>query len=238
LIAIISITLSPIAFNRLVRSTEAERERVLIVGCRQSGDQLLRRLRQHRLKTLFICDDDQRQGSPDSPSWTQAELAEVLQAAEIDQAKAVVAIEQNDDHNLQICRMARQMFGIRNVIAWVHEPSRNVNFRKLRVRIMNPAYDSVPIMESMVLNPDAFSISADVDETQAVREIKLRNTHYIGRRLNNVAMPGDVGLLMIERSGDILVPDRETKLRANDTITLVGAEDAVDEVARLLAWRP
>jgi Trk K+ transport system NAD-binding subunit len=102
---------------------------------------------------------------------------------------------------------------------------------------MNPAQASVLIMESLVLNPHAFSITADIDETQTVREIKLENTHYSGRRLENAALPGDVALLMIERSGDILIPDRETELRANDTITLVGPENAVDQAARQLAWR-
>lgn len=237
LIAIITVTLSPIIFNRLVQSTEPERERVIIVGCRQSGGQLLRRLRDHGLETRFICDDDERVKSSKAPFWTRARLAEVLQAAEIERAKAIVAIEENDEDNLLICRLVRRMYGVQNVIAWVHEPARNTSFRKLGVRIMNPAYASVLIMESMVLNQDAFSITADVDETQTVREIKLRNTHYVGRRLEDVNLPGEVALLMIERSDDFLVPDRETKLKANDTITLVGAEDAVDEASRLLAWR-
>lgn len=93
LIAIITVTLSPIIFNRLVRSTEPERARVIIVGCRPSGEQLLRRLRDHGLKAFFICEDKERYEISDGQTWTRAKLADTLQAAEIDQAKAVVAIE-------------------------------------------------------------------------------------------------------------------------------------------------
>jgi trk system potassium uptake protein TrkA len=237
LIAIITVTLSPVFFNRMMRSAEPERERVVIVGCRQLGEQLAIRLQDHGLETFSICDDAERHKGPDGQSWTRATLAEALQAARLDQAKAVVAVEQSDADNLQICRLARRMFGVQNVIAWVQEPARNASFRELGVRVMNPAYASILIMESLVLNQHAFSISADVDETQTVRDIKLQNAHYIGRRLDSVTLPGEVAMLMIERGGDILVPDLETKLRANDTITLVGAEDAVDETARLFAWR-
>ena len=53
--------------------------------------------------------------------------------------------------------------------------------------------------------------------------------------LNDLMLPGDVTVLMIERGGDILIPDRETALRANDTVTLVGADTDVDDAARLFA---
>jgi trk system potassium uptake protein TrkA len=237
LIAIITVIVSPVVFNRLMQSAEPERETVVIVGCRPLGEQLSLRLRDHGLDTLFICDDDRRDQGSDGQVWTRATLVQALQAAKLDQAKAVVAIEQNDGDNLQVCRLARGVFGVANVIAWVQDPSRNASFRELGVRVMNPAYASVLIMESLVLNQHAFSISNDVDETQTVRDIKLQNSHYVGRRLDNITLPGAVAMLMIERSGDILVPDLETRLRANDTITLVGGEDDVDEAARLLAQR-
>jgi Trk K+ transport system NAD-binding subunit len=102
---------------------------------------------------------------------------------------------------------------------------------------MNPAHASVLILENLALKPHAFSITADIDETQTVCEIKLENVHYTSRRLENAALPDDIALLMIERSGDILIPDREAEMRANDTIALVGSEEAVDQAARQLAWR-
>jgi Trk K+ transport system NAD-binding subunit len=100
---------------------------------------------------------------------------------------------------------------------------------------MNPAYSNVLILASMVLNPDVYSITPDVDETQEVREIKLQNRYFINRRLTDLNLPDEVTVLMIERGGNSLVPDQETSLQANDTITLVGIGNGVDEVARLFA---
>lgn len=42
-------------------------------------------------------------------------------------------------------------------------------------------------------------------------------------------------VLMIDRGGDLVVPDQETILRANDTLTLVGSDGDIDEAIRLFA---
>ena len=42
-------------------------------------------------------------------------------------------------------------------------------------------------------------------------------------------------VLMIERGGEIIVPDRDTTLRPNDVVTLVGSAVEVDQAARLFA---
>jgi trk system potassium uptake protein TrkA len=144
-------------------------------------------------------------------------------------------MEENDERNLRICRMARQVYGVEHIVSWVRDPAQNHRFRRLGAQIVNPAYSTVLILESMVLSPDAFSMRADVDEAREVREIKLQNRELVGQRLQDLALPGDVIVLMIERAGNILVPDRETVLQANDVVTLVGGDGDVDSAARLFA---
>ncbi len=240
LVAIITCTLSPIIFNRLVPEQSRGRDRVLVVGSRKSAALLTRRLREHDLNALLICgDEDQHRqalalGIP-SICHSCDTLSSALREAKIDQAKAVVAMEENDEDNLRICRMARQVYRVENVVSWVRDPAQNIRFRSLGVRVVNPAYSTVLIMESMVLSPDAFSMTLDVDELREVREVKLQNRDLIGRRLSELNLPGDVIVLMIERGGDILIPDRETALRANDTLTLVGADGDLDIAVRLFA---
>lgn len=236
LIAIITITISPVIFNKLVQAREPDQDGVIIIGCRHKGEPLLHRLQEHGLGVNFICEDE---GSERTQGmiWSRQQLSEVMQQADIDRVKTVVAVEDNDEDNLLICRLAKQKYGKDNVVAWVQEPTRNDSFRKLGAKIMNPAFASVLMMESLVMNPDFFSITEDVDEAGAVREIKLQNRFYANRRIINISLPGKAVMMMIERGGDVLVPDRETRLKANDTITLVGPADDVDEAARALAFR-
>ncbi len=240
LVAIITCTLSPILFNRLVPEQVVERDRVLVIGSRKSAALLTRRLREHDLDAILICgDSDQHRqvlalGIP-AVCRPRQSLPNALREADVDRAKAVVAMEERDDENLRICRMARGLYGVENIVSWVRDPAQNERFRRLGVRVVNPAYSTVLIMESMVLSPDAFSLTTGVDEAREVREVKLQNRDLVGQRLSDLVLPGDVIVLMIERRGDILVPDRETALRANDTVTLVGTGSDVDNAARLIA---
>jgi trk system potassium uptake protein TrkA len=238
LVAIITVTISPLLFNWLMPERKP-RDRVIVIGARSDAGPLARRLRDHGLDVSLVCGNggqSQQMQDIDIPIiCSQPTLAEALRQAEIGRARAIVAMEESDERNLRICRMARQIYGVENVIAWVKDPAQNGKFRKLGARLVNPAYSTMLMMVSMVLSPGVYSITPDVDETQEVREIKLQNSRLVGKRLADLGLSGNVMVLMIERGGDVLTPDRETLLRANDTITLAGTGSDVDKVVKLLA---
>jgi trk system potassium uptake protein TrkA len=165
----------------------------------------------------------------------QPTLAEAFRQAGIRRAAAVVAMEASDEDNLRICRMARDIYGVENVVAWVQEPAQNARFRKLGVRLVNPSYSTMLMLESLVLSPSLYSIAPDLDEAHEVREVKLQNAALVGRRVADLGLSGNVTVLSIERGGDVLTPDRETLLRSNDTLTVIGTGSEVDDALRLFA---
>lgn len=240
LVAVITCTLSPVLFNWLVPDRE-NRDRIIIVGSRTSAGLLARRLREHKLNITLVNGDTSDNQQPyvlgDSSIDSQQALSDTLQKARIDRAQAVVAAEKKDEDNLRICRMAREEYGIENVVSWVQNPAHNDSFRELGVRMLNPAYNAVLMMETMVLNPGAFSNIADVDEMLEVREVELRNGKLVNRTLNELTLAGGTIVLMIERDGGIVVPDQvpggEVKLQAGDVITLAGEKEEVDEASQL-----
>lgn len=238
LVAIITVTISPLLFNWLM-PVQKVRDRIVVIGARSNAGPLARRLHDHKLDVVLVCGDvtqGQQMQNVDIPIiCSQPTLAEALRQAEIQRAQTIVAMETSDDKNLRICLMARNIYGVENIIAWVQDPALNARFRNLGARVMNPAYSTMLVMESMALSQSAFSITPDVDEAQKVREVKLQNPHLVGRSISDLGLSGDVMVLTIERRGDVLTPDRETRLRANDTLTLVGTGSDVDDAARLFA---
>jgi Kef-type K+ transport system membrane component KefB/Trk K+ transport system NAD-binding subunit len=230
LIALITCTLSPILFNQLLPQPDDEPDRVIVIGSRPAAGPLTGRLSDHGFEAVHLNGDNHS-----NRSWSQLALLDRLRQAEIDRTQVVVAVEEKDEDNLRICRIARHTFGVANIIAWVQDPTQNDRFRRLRSRVVNPAYSTVLILESMVVNPDIYSIAPDMDEAQEVRDVKLQNPHLVDRRLHDLMLPGDTAVLMIERGGNALVPDQKTRLRANDTLTLVGPKAEVDEAVRYLA---
>jgi Trk K+ transport system NAD-binding subunit len=239
LVAVITCTASPILFNLLSPQTERERGRVIVVGSRTSAGLLVDRLTEHNLDTVLISSGDtkleqQTLVTGESSPWPQQHLLAELREANIEQADALIVMEEKDEDNLRICRIG-QRYKLPNIIARVQDPIQNDRFRKWGARVINPAYSTILMMESMVLNPHAFSIAPDVDEIHEIREIKLQNPYLVGHRVNDLVLPRSVIVLMIERSNEIIVPDRETILRANDTLTLVGAEEEIGEAVQLFA---
>lgn len=230
LIAVITCTVSPIVFSWLTPD-KVERDRIIVVGSRASAGMLAGRLRDHDFETVLISEDD-------SLDDTGKGFSEMLDEAKAGQAHTVVTMRRNDKDNLEICRAAGQDHGVENVISWVQNPALNGAFRDVGARVTNPAYSAVLSIESMVLSPGAFSLTADVDETREVREVRIRRRELQGRALNKLELPGETIVLMIERNGGVIVPDQvtgnELSLRRDDIVTLAGNSEEVKEAIQLL----
>lgn len=234
LVAIITCTLSPLLFNWWVSNMPLPKERVLIIGCRNYAEILWRRLSARGMDVTLVCMDDSREhrSAVRAPAGVrfQAGISAEMRKAGIESAKTVVALGDNDSENFRICRVARHLFNIEHVVAWVQNPVFNSSFRRLGVRLINPAFSAVLMMEGLVLNPEFFKHIGGFDATFDFREIKLKNESFNGRSVKDVDLPADVIVLMIERRGDYIVPEQETRLRLNDRIFLTGPMEKIDAV--------
>ena len=237
LVAIITCTLSPIAFSLLNKKKAENPDQVLIVGDHPMVDFLMQQFKQHglvagnvRLKTLY----EQANGQEDNLDLLpQQILVEALRASGIDQSNTVIVLSEQQDENYRICRLAINYFNIENVISLVKDPVRNSKFRALGVRVVNMIYSTALIIESMALSKDAFSVASDIDEIQEVREVKILNESIHGKRITQIDLPEATSILMLIRGSEMITPDGDTILQKNDIITLVGEEDLVDSALSL-----
>ncbi len=232
LVAVITCTVSPILFGWIAPEQE-ERERIIVIGPRSSAELLTRRLREHEFDTVLI---PAKKINGMSERGPEEIYKDVLAEAGAEKAHTVVAMRHSDKENLRLCRVAHNDYGVENVISWVQNPALNDDFRKCGARVTNPAYSAVLTIESMVLSPGTFSMTADVDEMQEVREVRVTNDGLHGRALDSLSLPGDVIVFMIERDGGVLVPDQtpghEITLQEDDVVTLAGSAEEVDAAVR------
>lgn len=205
-----------------------------MVGCRPVAELLHQRLQGHGQDTVLLCTD--LEGEPPGMPATEAKKirADALREAGAEQARCVVVMEEEDEDNLQICRLLRLLLDVPNVISWVQDPARNPEFQKLGVRVINPVYSTLLIIEGMVLNPEAIDLFPDVDEDLEIREVKLKNDTLAGTLLSELELPQGVAVLTIQRGDSVLVPDRNSVLASNDVVTVAGSLREVEQAIRLL----
>lgn len=236
IIALISCILSPLVFKVLAPEPRKRKSRILLVGCRHIAEVLSERLSNHGLSPLLVCaHDDVRRSNADSgvPSLENRDRVKAeLKQAGIEEAKMVVVLEERDEDSLLVCRMVRQVFGVDNIIVWIQDPQNKESFRRLGARVVNPALSTTLFIESMILNPDTYTLAGDIDEIE-IREIKLKSNRVIGSRISDLELPNGVTVMSIERGGDILVPDNNTRLRENDTLNLTGSSEYLRESMRI-----
>lgn len=240
LVAITTCMISPVLFTRLLPERYQASERVLVVGDDQDAQSLTLRLQRQNLEVETVSDlpgQPENECDDEPPSAPPQAMVRQLRAAGVEQAHSVVAMKANDADNLHICRIARELHSVRNVVAWVQDPALNQRFLDIGARVINPAYSKLLILEGMVLSAEAFAPEPEQDATQDMRVVKLHNRLLVDQPLRRLGLPEGVSVLRIQRRDAVLIPGLDTVARANDLITLSGEKSQVDETARRFTRR-
>jgi Kef-type K+ transport system membrane component KefB/Trk K+ transport system NAD-binding subunit len=238
LVAIVSCTLSPVLFNRLLPPQPVlERRGVILVGLGELSALLAERLRGAGEQVTLVGLSPERveemrrrnlpviEGSPADPS--------VLERAGAASAVALVSLTARDEMDLAACRLAGERFGVPNRVAMVSDQVIAAQMSDLGVRVVQPQLATALALEGALHFPSAFDMLANHSDGVEIREGVLNNPPLEGRPLRRVQMPGDVLVIGMRRGDDVLVPHGNTVLRQGDVLMLVGHPD---ELHQAMAW--
>jgi trk system potassium uptake protein len=236
LLAVATCTLAPLGFRWLVPHRTESRNRIVVMGCRHLADLLGRRLRERGKETVTVCPHPGRRWKTDPdeavPVHRRDTVVRELAAAGAARARLVIALEERDADNLLICRTARLDFGVGHLISWVQDADNENAFHQLGVRIVNPPRATLFFIEAMALDPGLYDLAREMDASAVVRKVRLENSALAGRRIQDIDWPEGVKVMGIVRGGEQMVPDNQTRIRANDILTLVGGASQVDRAVR------
>ncbi len=158
--------------------------------------------------------------------------AEVLAEGGAEHAAALVSLQGDEAANLALAQMARERFGIPNVIAVTNSSQHLAALRTMGVRVVQPSIALLFTLEGALEHPAAFDLLNQLHGIR-VAEGRLCNAGLRNNTLRELQLPGDVLVMGIRRGQELLMPHGDTNLRSGDIIILVGPEQAVDEA---LAW--
>ncbi len=236
LVAILTSTLSPLIFNRILPAVPTVRRKFVVVGAGKQPRLLARRIAEHGNEVVVVDRDPDRVsaveemelpivlGDATDPSVWVSLLPETIQA--------VAVLLPDDEANLQVCRMIRNEYGLEHVVARVRDATRTQAFSDLGVRVVNPSLSPVVELEYLMLFPSVSSLMADLEDEHEVMEVRLGCPELADRRIRDVQLPVGAMVVLVRRDGDVIYPRGDTQLKIGDVLTLMGPLEAVRELAR------
>jgi trk system potassium uptake protein TrkA len=204
---------------------------VVIVGCGRVGSGLGIRLVDQG-HSVSIIDKQPKAFRRLPPDWRGTTLVgsgfdrDDLELAGAKEAGALAAVTSGDNSNILTARIARETYGIPNVVARIYDRRRAEIYQRVGI----PTVATVPWTIDQVLRRIDPTATAG-DWTDASGRLVLLDRPlpeaWAGRRLKEVAVPGEVTLVAVTRAGLPRLDVAELLGQEGDLLHLAVMVDAV-----------
>lgn len=236
LVAITTVTISPIIFNKLLPDRNIDEQApVIIVGAGSLGIQVAKLLISHQEKVVLIDHDIERVETANKNRLTVVHASitnnDLCADEYLQKAQTLICVFSDSDLNYQICQIAKVNYGINNIVAQVTNPGELSRFEQLGVRTLNAAIDRAPFIMILARYPSIYDLLIRTDDNKEVCEVRVGHRNYINKQLKQLSLPGDVLIMALRRHDEMLIPHGNTRLQIGDYITLSGTNDCI-EIAR------
>ena len=162
---------------------------------------------------------------------------QVLETAGIKQAQVVAAVTSDDADNLVICVLARQVYGVKRIIARSNNPQHAWLFTRERgvdVALNQADFMAKMIEEEMSLGDMMTLIKLHRGKFSLVEEKIYHGAKAAGVAIKDLPLPPNCTLSGILRHGEMILPRGNTVLQAEDEVLALVDDAAAEELARLL----
>lgn len=204
------------------------------MGCGRVGSTLAHNLedRDHSVAVIDSNPDAFRRLGPSFTGTTVTGFGfdrDVLEAAGIDRAAGFAAVSSGDNSNIISARVAREQFGITNVVARIYDPGRAEVYERLGI----PTVATVTWAADRVLRrllPSAEEpLWRDPSGTVRVDDVTAPET-WVGHTVRELQDGTGARVAFLTRLGSGLIPTRETVVQDGDLLNLFMREAQADEV--------
>jgi len=154
---------------------------------------------------------------------------EILEEAGAKRAEVVAAVTGDDEDNLIICQLSKELFGTRRTVGRVNNPDNERVFAELGIDV---PVDATMIIGKIIEEEVSFSdfvnlMSFKRGKLAIVRVDLSQDSPVINKEVKDIVLPQDSVLVSILRGEEVVVPKGNTVLQAGDDIialTIVGNE--------------
>ncbi|HEY3747633.1 MAG TPA: TrkA family potassium uptake protein [Pseudonocardiaceae bacterium] len=215
---------------------------VVIMGCGRVGSSLAHAL--ERLDhTVAVIDKEEQSFRRLGAEFHGTYLVgngfdrDILVKAGIERAGAFAAVSNGDNSNIISARVARETFGVANVVARIYDAGRAAVYERLGI----PTVATVPWTTDRFLRtlvPEGTATAwRDPTGTVAVLQLPI-NPGWVGRSIRDLQEATGCRVAFIMRFGTGVLPSTRTVLQADDAVYVAAVSGTVTDVTAAAARPP
>lgn len=215
---------------------------IVILGCGRVGTLLAHRLDEIGHSVAVVDQDPKafRKLGPEFGGQTVTGVGfdrETLESAGIARAQAFAAVSSGDNSNILAARVARETYGVEQVVARIYDPRRAEVYQRLGIpTVATVAWTTGQIMRRL-LPLGALDEYRDPSGQVTLAEIALGQV-WLGKRALALEEESPARLAFITRYGDALLPGPDTVLQEGDLVHALLRDEDRERVEKLFEHGP
>lgn len=212
------------------------------MGCGRVGSTLAREF-QNLGHSVAVIDQDReafRRLGADFNGLTVAGIGfdrDTLLEAGIERADAFAAVSDGDNSNILAARVARETYGVKNVVARIYDPGRAEIYQRLGIPTVATVLWTTDQIMRRILPSGAKSEWQDASGKVQLSEVHLHSDWY-GNPVLIIEELTKARVAFITRLGEGLIPDEHTVLQEGDVLYVLSNDAELSQISESLANPP
>jgi trk system potassium uptake protein TrkA len=162
---------------------------------------------------------------------------DTLREAGIEEAHAFAAVSSGDNSNIVAARVARETFGVDNVVARIYDPGRAEVYQRLGIPTVATVRWTADQMLRRLLPHGSEPEWRDPSGSMRLAEAVV-DTAWIGERIATLEEASGSRVAFLTRFGEGIIPGEDTVLQDGDLVHVIMRESDADAAEEKLRVRP
>jgi trk system potassium uptake protein len=195
---------------------------IVIMGCGRVGSALAQTLEQ-RGHSVAVIDQDPTAFRRLGPGFGGRRVTglgfdrDTLAEAGVEEASAFAAVSSGDNSNIIAARVAREVFGVRNVTARIYDPRRAEVYERFGIPTVATVRWTADQMLRRLLPEGAEPLWRDPSGGVQLSEVPVAAA-WVGHRVSHLQERTGVRVAFLTRLGEAMLPTARTVLQEGDLV--------------------
>jgi trk system potassium uptake protein TrkA len=146
-------------------------------------------------------------------------------------------VSSGDNSNIIAARVARETFGVENVVARIYDIRRAEIYERLGIPTVATVKWTADQMLRRVLQEGAQALWRDPTGTVQLAEVHVASG-WIGRRLSEIENAAGIRVAFVTRFGEGVLPTPDTVFQEGDLLNIIVRDKNADKAIAVLAAAP